>query len=334
MNLSSLSEQFSTKEACMAHLEKLRWNGQLRCPKCNSHSLPTKRKKSHFYHCNNCNKDFSVLVGTIFEGSRLPLPKWFQIIFIMANAKKGIAAAEVGRAVGVTYKTAWYAAMRLRCAMIDESIDLSGILEMDEAYVGGKPGKLYISEADNDAILSKVEEERTKNKRGRGTKKVPIAGIAEKGSGGQVKTRVMKNLTRRNLYAMLKRYVSNPKETKVVTDGFSSYKKLGELVEEHISFVHDKKNPNGEGLKNTNRLDGFFSIIKNGIKGNYQAISKKYLPFYMVDFEYKYNSRGAGKGAFNRLLTRCVKMDKCLTKYQPTKPVEKIVYKRKPKKAN
>ena len=160
----------------MKHLEIVKW-GKKRtpiCPHCEATNITPRKSRKWFYHCNNCNKDFTVLFDTIFERSNMPLPKWFALITMMLNARKGISSMELHRQLGVTYKTAWYSAMRIRCAMIDEGDLLEGIVEMDEAYIGGKPRKGNM--ADNVAGLSRVSTV----KRGRGTKKIPVVGIVER----------------------------------------------------------------------------------------------------------------------------------------------------------
>ena len=131
-----IHSKFNTKLKCYRHLEKVRWDGEPECPHCESTRVKRRRTRKHFFHCNSCNKDFTVLYGTIFEDSKLELPKWFMLIQMMLNARKGISAMELKRQLGLTYKTAWYSAMRVRCAMIDETPLLEGIVEADEAYIG------------------------------------------------------------------------------------------------------------------------------------------------------------------------------------------------------
>ncbi len=173
MNLTTLGQKFRTQAQCVKHLEKIRWNGKPKCPDCEK-STVTARLKIPFripkYHCNGCNKDFTVLTATIFEASKMPLPKWFQLIALMLSAPKGISAMQLSRTLGITYKSSWYAAMRVRCSMIDKEISLlEGVIEMDESYLGGRPRKRN-RKGDSAAILSQVENDPNKIKRGRGTR--------------------------------------------------------------------------------------------------------------------------------------------------------------------
>lgn len=315
MNLTTLSRKYNTKAKCIAYLEKLRWGKKPICPFCNEHEHITKRKGSIRYHCNKCNKDFSVLVDTIFEDTRLPLPKWFQLIALILNAKKGIPAKQLMRDIEIGYSTAWFAAMRVRCAMIDNCNSLQHIVEMDETFVGGKPRKKYPK---NDALptISKVY-----NKRGRGTKKVPVVGIVER--DGKIVLKVIEKLTSKNLLSMLKESVKVDKSI-VITDEFRSYNKFDEVVE-HLTINHSK-GVYAKGSVHLNTVEGFFSILKNSIRGQYIAISKKYLPFYLVQAQYIYNNREYDGNLFEDYLKSAVRHEKCLINYKPKKEAKKIVY--------
>jgi transposase-like protein len=316
MNLSQLHSKFGTQNKCIAYLEKLRWGKHPYCVHCGSVNVK-KRHEVIRWHCNDCKKEFSALVGTIFEDTRLPLPKFFEIIFLMNNAKMGISAAEISRAVGVKYHTAWYACHRVRCAMIDNELRLEGIVEFDEAYMGGKK-RNRSKVSDNNPSLADVAV-----KRGRGTHKVPVVGAVEK--KGRVYVKIIEKLTSRNLLAMLKQVVKT-NESVVFTDGFKSYKSFDDTVE-HITIKHS--DGFGKGIKTINTIEGFWSIIKNGIRGSYRAISKKYLPFYLAEFSYKYNNRNIQEDSFIKLLATAVKDEKCFLNYKPKGDIKEIVYGRR-----
>ncbi|MEI6489872.1 MAG: IS1595 family transposase [Bacteroidota bacterium] len=319
MNLSLLHKQLGTQDKCIAYLEKLRWNKKPKCVFCSSDNV-TKRKNSMRWHCNSCSKDYSVLVGTIFEGTRLELPKFFEIMFLMINAKMGISASEIARNTGVKYQTAWFACHKIRCAMIGNELRLEGLVEFDEAYIGGNK-KVKIKGHEDEANLSQIT-----NKRGRGTNKTPIVGAVEK--KGKVYVKIIEKLTSRNLLAMLKTSV-NTDESVVFTDGFKGYNQFDNVVE-HITIKHSEGY--GKGIKTVNTIEGFWSILKNGIKGSYRAISKKYLPFYLAEFSYKYNNRHLQKNALEQMLKNAVKDESCLINYKPKgNPKEIVDNKRKPK---
>lgn len=314
MNISQLHKTFGTQDKCIAYLEKLRWGKKPICLHCKSDKV-YKRNDSIKWHCNTCNKDYTVLFDTIFEETRLPLPQWFEIINFMNNAKMGVSAMEIARNTGVTYKTAWYCGMRTRCAMIDNEIRLEGLVEFDESYFGGKARKIEKTQ-DNEPNLAQVT-----NKRGRGTKKVPVVGAIEK--KGRVYVKIIEKLTGKNLLSMLKHTV-NTDESIVFTDEFRSYGSFDNVVE-RIKIKHSEGY--GSGLKTINTIEGFWSILKNGIKGNYRAISKKYLPFYLAEFSYKYNNRHLKANSFEKLLENTVKEDTLFLNYKPIKKdTKELVY--------
>lgn len=322
MTLTELHRKYGTQKKCIAYLEKLRWGKKPVCVHCFSSNVK-KRKDSIRWHCNKCSKDFSVLMGTIFEETRLQLPKFFEIIFLMNNAKMGMSASEIARNVGVKYHTAWYACHRIRCAMIDTELRLEGMIEFDEAYLGGKKRKSSRRKLPiNQANIAQVTE-----KRGRGTSKVPVVGAVEK--KGRVYVKIIEKLTGRNLLAMLKERVKTD-ESIVITDDFRSYKQFDKAVE-HITIKHSEGY--GKGIRTVNTIEGFWSILKNGIKGSYRAISKKYLPFYLAEFSYKYNNRHLQKNSFEELLKNTLKDEKCMLNYKPIRDTKQIAYgKRKCKK--
>lgn len=140
MNIISTIQKFPDQAACIAYLEQKRWNGKPVCPYCNSDNTNHLVKENR-HHCNGCRKSFSVTVGTIFHDSRLPLQKWFLAISLMLNAKKGISSRQLARDLDLPVKTAWSINHRIRKAMKQDNGLLSGIVEMDETYIGGKPRK-------------------------------------------------------------------------------------------------------------------------------------------------------------------------------------------------
>ena len=209
-----------------------------------------KRKNEFRYQCNNCGRSFSVLIDTIFEDTNLPLPFWFVLIAIMVNSKMGVSSCELHRQLGITQKSAWFNAMKVRCAMLDQADYLEGILEMDEAYLGGSPRKKGTKHPDSEPYISVVE-----TKRGRGTRKVPVVGIVSRDTG-EVTTKVIEKLTSRNLLAMFRQFAKEDKSI-LITDEFASYKKFNDIVE-HLTIEHQKEF--SRGIINTNTIEGFWSI--------------------------------------------------------------------------
>jgi transposase-like protein len=316
MNLTELNRKFNTRLKCLNYLGKMRWGKNVTCAYCGSEETRPLKSEAGRYNCRNCKRNFSVTIDTIYQDSRLSLPKWFQVIALMLNAKKGISAKEIMRNVNVSYKTAWYACMRVRCAMIDNCEELQNIVEMDEAYTGGKPRKKYPNDPSNPSISTIT------NKRGRGTKKVPVVGIVER--DGKIVLKVIEKLTGRNLLSMLKDNVKTDNAI-VITDDFSSYKKFDKEVE-HLVIDHKKEF--SKGIVNTNTIEGFWAILKNSIRGQYVALSKKYLPFYLVQAQYIYNHRNYKGNLFQKYIKASVSDEKCLLYYKPKGDVKKLVYNR------
>lgn len=315
VNILTLSKQYNTQSKCLSLLEKIRWGDTVKCPYCDSDRVKRAKNEAGRHSCRNCKRTFSVFIDTIFEGTRMPLPKWFMIIGTVLNAKSGMAAKEIQRNYGVTYKTAYYTAMRIRVGMLMENTELHGILEMDESYFGGKTRKR--NSQDNVPNLASVTV-----KRGRGTNKMSVVGIVER--QGEVKTQVIEKLTKRNLLAMLKRY-SKKDDSVLITDGFRSYSKLKDYIE-HLTVNHSKQF--SKGLTHINTIEGFWSYIKNGIKGSYKAISPKYLPFYLVQYEWAFNHRNYKGDLFLAYLKNALNNEKELEywKAKLKEQVKQIVY--------
>ncbi len=347
MNLINLQEDFNTHLRCIKHLEMVRWGGFPVCPHCESERItarsmikksprgrkrirPEKLYQTPKYHCNGCNKDFTVLMGTIFEGSKMPLEKWFMLITLMLNARKGISAMQIHRDLGITYKSAWYSAMRVRCAMLDQAHLLEGVVEMDETYIGGKPRKRNTPDNVANIGYTDLDEDQwdkkkfPPSKRGRGANKTAVVGIVERGKGKRVVMQVKDRLRSEDLLKMLHRFVNMKKgEVVVMTDDFTSYKAFDKVIQ-HFTVNHSKKEyvKYLKGIKDsihTNTIEGVWSIIKNGIRGQYHVLSKKYLPFYLAEAAYKYNrmDKEDKATAFDETIDNAVVNEKCEVNYKP-----------------
>lgn len=170
-SLIEVYRRWPTKEAAVAHLEKVRWPDGPHCPKCGADTVARKAEpgQADRLQCWSCERSFSATVGTIFHNSHIDLQKWFLLIALMLNAKKGLSAMQAARDLDMRRPTVWSMMHRIRAAMTDDGKLLSGLVEMDEAYIGGKPRKR--NRRDDD----------TPSPRGRGTSKTPIVGAVERG---------------------------------------------------------------------------------------------------------------------------------------------------------
>ncbi len=189
MNIIQIFERFPTQEDCIAHLERARWGETPRCPYCDS-THTTRNGRRHY--CYNCKTSFSVTVGTIFHRTHLPLQKWFLAIALMLNAKKGISALQLSRDIEVNKNTGWRINMQIRKAMTQRTQRdlLTGVVEMDETWIGGKPRK------------GKNDDQPPK--RGRGTKKPPVIGAVERGGKVRAKATHKEKMKGRHLRAFVR----------------------------------------------------------------------------------------------------------------------------------
>ena len=272
MNIVSIYKQFPQEVDCITYLEQARWQSKPVCPYCNSANT-TSVPKEQRHHCNNCNTTFSVTVNTIFHCTHLPLQKWLLAVSLVLNAKKGIAARQLARDLEVNKNTAWRMAMKIRQAMTDTGQRnlLTGLVEMDETYIGGKPRK------GSGQI----------NKRGRGTRKTPVVGIIER--GGMVTASPAKNgqLTTKNLADLVRRNVDTNNAT-LITDEFTGYIGIRRILPHEI-VDHSKWYV--DGFRHTNNIESFWALLKRGIVGQYHKVSLHYLPRYIDEFCYRHNHR-------------------------------------------
>lgn len=286
MNIIQVYKQFPTHKDCILHLEKVRWNNEPVCPYCNS-KKQTPAPKEQRYHCNNCNTTYSVTVGTIFHKTKCDLQKWFLAISLVLNAKKGLSARQLARDIEVTKDTAWYMLMRIRKAFVDDGALLEGIIEMDESYIGGKNKNRH-------------KDKKTKGGQGRGgDDKIPVVATLQR--DGKVKAQKVKDVTQKTLHGIAKKNVK-PGST-IMTDEWRSYNGLSLLYGHHVVRHAMKEYVNG--ACHTNTLEGFWSLLKRGVIGQFHFVTPKYLNKYIDEFCYRYNNRD-NKDIFSQTLLKAV----------------------------
>lgn len=294
MNIVAIYRMFPNEADCIAHLEKVRWNGVPVCPYCHSDkSTPLPKENRH--HCNNCNTTYSVTVGTMFHHTHLPLQKWFLAISLMLNAKKGLSARQLARDLEVHRNTGWFLAMRIRKAM-DESTErplLEGIVEMDEKYVGGKPRKHNPNSNDGEGQVNKP-------KRGRGTKKIPVVGIVQRDGDLSATVVADKPLNNKTLSALVRSSV-DIKNAVLITDEYPGYFGIAKFME-HETVNHQVWYV--DEYRHTNTLESFWALLTRGIIGQYHKVSLGYLPQYVNEFMYRWNHRKNTGGLFALTLER------------------------------
>ncbi len=297
--IDAFDQQFQTEESCKDFLIEARWPKTVDCPRCHGTQKIYKLKARPFHWvCKNAmcggrnGYRFSILTGTIFQDTKVPLKIWFKVGYLMLISKKGISALQMHRVVfgedsGSDYHTTWYMCHRWRSAMQGDAIKLTGEVEVDETFIGGK------------------EKNKHKSKRigttGFTGKVAVIGAIARK---GMVVAKVIENTNTETLDTFVCQTVSEDVSL-VATDEHSGYRKLKEKGYPHESVSHSK----GEyvrGLVHTAHLDSFWSLFKRGIVGSFHHVSKEYLPLYLNEFSFRHNNRH-NPHIFQELLTTCGK---------------------------
>lgn len=213
------------------------------------------------------------MVGTIFENTKLDFQKWFVAISLVLNAKKGISARQLARDINVTKDTAWFMLMRVRRALVEYGDLLKGIVEADETYIGGKNKNRHA-------------DKKTEGGQGRGGEdKTPVIGILER--GGKVKARKAKDVSGKTLKSFIKQNVKEGSQ--VMTDEWKSYNSINEKY--NHSVVQHSTGEYVNGNIHTNTLEGFWSLLKRGVIGQYHHVTPKYLNKYVDEFCFRYNER-------------------------------------------
>lgn len=279
MNIIDTIKRFPDQATCVAYLEGLRWQDEPECPYCKS-KRSTKRVETYRHQCHSCNKSYSVLVGTIFESTKLPLTQWFLAIALILNAKKGLSARQLSRDLGVNRKTGWYLQMRIRRAM-EEGEDnglFKGIVEVDETFIGGKKAN---------HSKKKRQERRDNQLQTTGYQdKQPVIGLLER--DGRIKLQVVEKAHGKTIKPIVEQVVS--KDATIVTDGFGGYAGLNKIFREH-QVLNKEKEEYTKGKYHTNTIEGFWTLLKRGIYGQYHKVSRRHLQSYLDEFTFKYNHR-------------------------------------------
>lgn len=295
LNLIKLAREYSDDDKARALLEQLRWPHGPVCPHCKNHTdkpiyklEPKAGSKSAVrkgvYKCGSCRKQFTVTVKTIFEDSHIKIGTWLMAIFILCSSKKAISAHQLHRMLDITYKSAWFMAHRIRFAMTQGPMMelLKGTLEIDETYVGGKP---------------RVGDKKPEHRGGyrKNSVKTPVVALVKR--DGEVRTKVVANVTQKNLWQFIDSNIA--KGSIVNTDQSGLYNTiLWPIISpkggnHHVvnHSIGEYARPEKDGIAHVNTAESFFSLLKRGVYGSWHHVSKEHLFRYCDEFAFRWNTR-------------------------------------------
>jgi transposase-like protein len=282
LTLDNILLNFATDEKARKFLEAWLWPNGAMCPRCKSsdpaqiYKMTGKSIRAGLYNCRECKRAFTVTVGTIFEDSHIPLRKWIIAWFLICSSKKGMSSLQLKRILDLgSYRTALFMTHRIRHALKDPTFDtkLSGSVEMDETYVGGK------------------------YRHGKGTgksNKTPVVALVQR--GGDMRSMVMERVTGENLRSAIREHVEVG--SIVCTDDFNAYRSMPKIFT-HKAVKHSAKEytrREGNFTVHTNTVESAFSLLKRGVIGTFHSVSKHHLHFYLSEFDYRWNTRKTTDG--------------------------------------
>jgi len=279
MTIGQFEKAFPDEEACKAYLVARRWPAGVKCPRCGNAEV-TEMVGGFRWQCYKCAPQtsyrFSHIAGTIFENTNKPLREWFKVTHLMLTSKKGISALQIQRMMGFgSYGTAHSMCHKIRAALIEPETKLGGIVEVDETFIGGKAKNKHADK--RDGLPGPTA----------GGKRTIIAGAVRR--KGNVIARVIANVKTSTLETFVSEAVSH-KVSLLCTDQWVGYHGLSKAGYPHVTIDHAKRQY-VIGAVHTNTIEGFWSIFKRGIVGSFHKVSRKYMPLYVAEFQFRYNNR-------------------------------------------
>jgi len=294
MTLSQFEAIFPDEQSCWMYLLLHRWPSGPKCPRCQNDHVYESTARPWHWQCKKCGRDnrspyrFSLKTGTIFEETKMPLLTWFKVLHLMLTSKKGISALQIHRMIGTgSYRSAFYMCHRLRAGMFDPDFrKLMGIVEIDETFIGGKEKNKHLGKRN------------PHNTAGKG-KAVVIGAISRKGN---VVCQMIEKADRATMMEFVRKAVDRKVEL-VVTDEHAGYDTMADSGRPH-DFIRHGENEYVRGIVHTNNIEGFWALLKRGIIGTYHNVSKKYLPLYLNEFQFRFNNRNEAD-IFGKAIAGC-----------------------------
>lgn len=287
MSTTFNAPHFQDEAAARAYVEAIRWPDGPICNHCGSFGRAYSTKRTGVYRCaeKECRKDFSVTTGTVMESSHIPLYKWLLGFYLMSSSKKGVSAHQLHRSLGVTYKSAWFMAHRIREAMraggLVPPAPLGGegkVVEADETYFG-KAAEMRVSPQRGDRPFTK---------RGHFKNNRSIVSLVER--GGSVRSFHVAVADAASVATIVNENIA--RESRLHTDESKLYIKVGKNFAAHETITHSAKEY-ARGDVTTNSVEGYFSILKRGMRGIYQHCGEKHLHRYLAEYDFRFNHRSA-----------------------------------------
>lgn len=270
IDLCKLIEEFGSEDKCRVYLEQLRWHDDPCCIRCGEAEKVYPILGRGQFVCDSCSYQFSVTAGTIFHDTHLPLWKWFLATYLICESRKGMSANQIKRTLGISYKTAWYLCHRIRAAMAEAEHKLTGTVEVDEVYLGGK---------------QQGHRHQLKNK-------AAVVGIRER--GGHLHLFHMDELNSKTMYELLERNIDKNVDV-IMTDDSKLYGfKMTRFQKKHKAVNHSAKEYvryEGDQIVTTNTVESAFSLLRRGIIGTWHRVSVKHLPAYLQEMTWRFNNR-------------------------------------------